>query len=175
MRSPRRRPGVRSGPFTHLARWPNWFGPMQVPGTVAQLVRAPLTYMAWWVNSFRLNFTSPARLSQLCWGVTLSWHGGSRIQGPGGADRSGGGGGGHLEPGPQPGGGGAELAVLFGAGGAAGVDGGQALEPTGLEPVDLGLQLQGLFGQGGVGQPVEVLGEEGVDLGGVERISAADS
>jgi len=100
---------------------------------------------------------------------------GSRIQGPGGADRGGGGGGGHPEPGPQPGGGGAELAVLFGAGGAAGVDGGQALEPTGLESVDLGLQLQGLFGQGGVGQPVEVLGEEGVDLGGVERISAADS
>jgi len=77
MRSPAAAPAFVRAPFTHLARWPNWFGPMQVPGTVAQLVRAPLTYMAWWVNSFRLNFTSPARLSQLCWGVTLSWHGGS--------------------------------------------------------------------------------------------------
>ena len=95
---------------------------------------------------------------------TRGWQGAAE-QRPGGADRGAGGGGGHPQPHPQPAGGGAELAILLSPRRPTGIHGGQALEPTAVEPVELRLQLQGLLGESNIAQPVHILGEEGVDRG----------
>ena len=79
-------------------------------------------------------------------------------QGPGGPDRALGGAGAQAEPVPKPGGGGPGLLVLVGPGGAAGVHGGQFLEPVAFEAVDQPPQGQDPLGQRHVVQAVEVLG-----------------
>jgi hypothetical protein len=49
---------------------------------------------------------------------------------------------------------------LVGAGGAAAVDGGELAQPLALQAVQQPPQPQHALGQGGVGQPVPVLGGE---------------
>jgi hypothetical protein len=58
------------------------------------------------------------------------------------------------------------LGVPVGPGGPAGIDGGQLLEPVAFQAIQLPPQPKDLFGQGGVGQAVQVLGGQLVDGGG---------
>jgi hypothetical protein len=88
---------------------------------------------------------------------------GAAEQGPGGPDGAVGGGGAQPQPTPQPAGGRGGRDGLLGPGGPAAVDGGQPPEPLALKAVDQPPQPQGLLGEGGVGQPVEVLGGQPIN------------
>jgi hypothetical protein len=87
-------------------------------------------------------------------------------QGPSGPDHAGGGPGGEAEPGPQPGGGRADLEAVFGAGGPAGIDPGQFLEPLAVQLVGQTPQDPDPVGPDGVGEPVQVAGGQPVQDGG---------
>jgi hypothetical protein len=88
---------------------------------------------------------------------------GAAEQGPGGPDTGGGGPGAHAEPGPQPAGGGAELSILVGAGGPAGVHPSQLGQPLAFQPVQQPPQPKDPLGPHRVGQAVQVLGGQLVD------------
>ena len=66
------------------------------------------------------------------------------------------------QPGPQPGGGRAQLLVLLGPGGAAGVHGGEFSEPLAFQTVHQPPQDQDPLGPDRVSQPVQVLGGQPV-------------
>ena len=85
------------------------------------------------------------------------------MQRSGGAHEAGGGPGTHAEPGPQPGSGGAGLNTLLSPGGSPGVHGGQGSQPLAFEAVQQPPQRHDPFGQGVVGQPVQVLVDQLVD------------
>jgi hypothetical protein len=59
------------------------------------------------------------------------------VQGAGGAHEAGGGAGPHAQPAAEPGGGGAGLDAVLGAGGAAAVHRGQGSQPLAFEAVKL--------------------------------------
>jgi hypothetical protein len=90
---------------------------------------------------------------------------GPAVQRSGGADEAGGSTGAHAKAVAEPGGGGASLDAVFGAGGPAGVHGGEFGEPLALQPVHQAPQLQDAFGPGGVSQPVEGLVGQSLELG----------
>jgi hypothetical protein len=90
---------------------------------------------------------------------------GATKQGPGGAHEAGGGAGPHAQPAPEPGGGGAGLHAVFGAGGAAGVQVGEFGEPLAFQALHQPPQGQDPFGPAGVGQPANILGGQALELG----------
>jgi hypothetical protein len=69
-----------------------------------------------------------------------------------------GGGGAQPQPAAQPAGGGAGRLVVVGAGGAAGIQGRQPPQPLSLDTGQLSLQPVQVLVQGGIGDPVQVLG-----------------
>jgi hypothetical protein len=86
-------------------------------------------------------------------------------QGPGGPHTAGGGAGTHAQPGPQPPSGGAGLDALLRAGGAGGIHRGQPGEAVAVHAIRQPPEPQHPLGQGDVGQPVQALGGQPVDLG----------
>ena len=58
---------------------------------------------------------------------------------------------------------------MVGAGGAAGIEGGQVAQPVALKAVEESPQRLDLVGQGGVAEVVSVLVGQGVDVGGERR------
>ena len=70
------------------------------------------------------------------------------------------------QPVPQPGGGRPDLLPLVGAGGAAGIDAGEFLEPVAFQAVHQPPQFQDPLGPDHVTEPVQVLGGQPIhDLG----------
>ena len=66
----------------------------------------------------------------------------------------------HAQPGAQPAGGRGRQLALVGAGGPAGVEGGQPAQPLAVPAVGLALPFQDVLGRFGVAEPVQVLGSQ---------------
>jgi hypothetical protein len=91
---------------------------------------------------------------------------GTPEQGPGGPHRAGGRPGPQAQPGPQPGRGRASLRGVLGAGGPAGIHPGEFLEPLAFQAVDQAAQPQHPRSPDRVGEAVQVLGGQRIDVGG---------
>jgi hypothetical protein len=71
-----------------------------------------------------------------------------------------------VEPVAEPAGGRGRLNALVGAGGPAGVDAGQFVQPVAFQAVQQPPQPQDPFGPDAVGKAVQVLGGQLIDRGG---------
>ena len=118
-----------------------------------------------WASTWRGPATAPRRSGPGRWRST------ARGTAPERSAHNGGRAGTHAQPGPQPPSGGAGLDALFGPGGPPGVHRGQVGQPVAFQAVGQLSQHPDPLGQGGVAQPVRVLGGQLLEFGGQRRQS----